>query len=264
MSVRLARASLGLVAALAIGCGGTGDPPSPSWSPGSTTPQAVPPPFKRSVEQRNPFGNTPAETNLVADGDFELTGRQDQMPWLAFNDKGQKTLDFDTGGHCRSGVRCVSLGAGDQMIGWLASPREGGIEVSLWAKPKSKLCGDVEMRVLDLDTQTDGVAIAPTAPGVDRDGWCHLTGTAPNLANRAAVVYVAVKSGVSTTMLVDDVFAKPAVLGNKTRAFAVDKLDPTHAAHLRFFSTWLKTHRRFGLPPERLIDDPPLDAKRLH
>jgi hypothetical protein len=253
-----------LAAASTMGCGGTGDASSPGWAPASATPQLVPPPPKRTVEQRNPFGNTSSETNLVADGDFELTGRQDQMPWLAFDGNGQKTLDFETGGRCRSGVRCASLGAGDQMIGWLASPHDGGIDVSVWAKPKSNVCTDIEVRVLDLDTQSDGVAIAPSAPAADLGGWCHLTGVAPSLANRSAVVYVAVKSGVTTTILVDDVFAKPGVLGSKTRAFAIDRpLDPSQSARLHHMSGWLKTHRRFGLPPERLIDDPPINAKRL-
>jgi hypothetical protein len=258
------RAGLVGVVALAIGCGGTGDAPSPAWTAATATPQLVPPPPKRVVEQRNPFGNTPPETNLVADGDFELTGRQDQMPWLAFSDSGQKTLAFETGGRCRSGVRCASLGRGDQMIGWLASPRDGTMAVSIWVKPKSSVCADAEVRVLDLDAQNDGVALAPTSPDADAaSGWCHLTGTAPNFANRAAVVYVTVRSGVSTTIVVDDVFATPGTLGNKTRAGVHhDPIDPAQAAHLHFISGWLKTHRRFGLPPDRLIDDPPPNAKR--
>jgi hypothetical protein len=262
--VRGGLSALALVAlASSIGCGGTGDPAAPGWAPASATPQLVPPPPKRTVEQRNPFGNTSSEANLMADGDFELTGRQDQMPWLAFDGNGQKTLDFETGGRCRSGVRCVSMSKGDEMIGWLASPHDGGIDVSLWAKPKSNVCTDLEVHVLDLETQSDGATIAASAPGVDLSGWCHFTGTAPSLANRSAVVYVAVKGGVNTTILVDDVFAKPGVLTTKTRAFAIGKpLDPSQSARLQHMSGWLKTHRRFGLPPERLIDDPPINAKR--
>jgi hypothetical protein len=267
MIARPSTLALGLVLPLvfAVGCGSTGDSSSPSWAPAleSPSPRVAPP--KRVVEQRNPFGDTPAETNLVADGDFELTGRQDQMPWLAFgnDNSGQKTLDFETGGRCRSGIRCASLGPGEQLIGWLASPREGTIEVSIWAKPKNDHCGDIEARVLDLDTQSDaGIAIPATTGAGDVNGWCHLTGTAPNLANRSAVVYVALKSGVTTTLLVDDAFAKPGALVTKTRAHATDPAHPLVVAHVRFISSWLKAHRRFGLPPERLVDDPPTNPQR--
>ena len=67
----------------------------------------------------------------MVDGDFELTGRSDQAPWIVYN-QGQQTLNYDTGGRCRSGVRCAVIGKGDGLIGYLASPVTGNIQVRVY------------------------------------------------------------------------------------------------------------------------------------
>ena len=92
-----------LLGVLALGCENQGEIAQPGGRP-AIAPRAADAGLtvKRTVEQRSPFGNTSYPANLLVDGDFEFTGRNEQMPWLAFGNAGQQTLNYDTGGLCHS------------------------------------------------------------------------------------------------------------------------------------------------------------------
>lgn len=254
--------SLGALLPLLPGCGTDAGEPARVSAPAAAapTPQAEPVAPRRTVETRNPFGNTVASSNMMADGDFELTGRYDQQPWLAFGSQGQSVLNFETGGRCKSGVRCLVLTPGQAVIGWMATPRNGQITVALWARPEGGACKDLVVQVLDVDAQRDGVAI--TAPEADESGVCHFEGTVPALAGGAPAVWLELADGAkSKRMVVDDVVAMPAEPGvASSRSLTAYRAKLPQ--RLPFVADWLRRHRRFGLPPVASPDAPPPSKKQ--
>lgn len=259
LSLALAAAACGKTDAATAPVEAT-DAGSDAEAPG---PQAV----VRTVETRSPFGNLDVPDNLLLDGDFEFTGRNGQMPWLTFGGTGQGTLNFATGGLCRSGVRCAALAAGSEMIGWMASPKTGGMNVSLWAKPPSGACTDLRVFVTDIEGEADGDTVFPESTKADSDGWCHYAGDTANFAGTQPVVYVATASNrVKGPIVVDDVVARalPATL-KRTLAQRPAGLDPVSKARVRFIGEWVRTHRIYGLPARESFEGPPsklVDAPR--
>jgi hypothetical protein len=212
----------------------------------------------RTVEQRSPFGNLEVPDNLVLDGDFEFTGRSGQMPWLAFGGMGQGTLNFATGGLCRSGVRCASLAAGSEMIGWMASPKSGGMNVSLWAKPPSGNCADLRVFVTDIEGNADGDGLRAESTKAGEGGWCRYQADAANYAGTQPVLYVSTSSSrVQGPILVDDAVARalPATL-KRTLAFKPVPMDAASKARVRFIGDWVRTHRIYGLPARESVEGP--------
>lgn len=245
-----------IVAAATVGsiaCGSnSGDPAAPVAPPvASVAPEAPPAPAvvpRRTVEVRNPFGNTAVAKNLMADGDFELTGRYDQQPWLAFAKDAQSVLNFETGGRCRSGVRCLVMAPGDTVIGWLTSPREGKIALSFWAKPEGGACKDLQAYILDVNS--NDMTSLPAPAGADESGQCHFEANAPTFVDAQPAVYLEISSSSKVTrVLVDDVVALPlAPDAQLTRSLTM--ASPAAVARASILTDWLRRHRRFGLPPE--------------
>lgn len=269
LKMMLSRAAVCGLALAAAGCGKNDASPAPSENvdaggdAGAPGPQAV----VRTVETRSPFGNLEVPDNLLLDGDFEFTGRNGQMPWLTFGGGGQGTLAFATGGLCRSGVRCAALAAGSEMIGWMASPKTGGMSVSLWAKPPSGSCTDLRAFVTDIEGEADGDSLVAESTKTDASGWCHFVGDTANFAGAQPVVYVATASNrVQGPILVDDVVARalPATL-KRTLAQRPVGLDPVSKERVRFIGAWVRTHRIYGLPARESFEGPPsklVDAPR--
>lgn len=206
----------------------------------------------RTVETRSPFGNLDVADNLVLDGDFEFTGRQGQAPWIVFSGNGQATLDFATGGLCRSGVRCLSLAAGAEAVGWVAAPKAGGMHVSLWAKPlQGRPCADLQVAMADLDT-SDGVDLPAETYGADARGWCHFTGEVGAFAGKQPAVYVGVTGNLAKgPVLVDEVVVRavPATLSKRPAVVGPARLDDVRTRRIGELGGWIRTHRIYGLPP---------------
>lgn len=200
----------------------------------------------RTVETRNPFGDTTNAQNLMIDGDFELTGRSQQMPWIAFDSSGQATLGYATGGRCRSGVRCATVPNGTQLIGYFASPKTEKMTASVWTRPDSGSCNDVDVDIVDLNDQNAGFAAVLKAGQQDAAGWCNFTGQIPNLADKQPVVYVAPRTG---NVRVDDAVILPSADGDPAQHSAGVPTSATRE-HLRFIAEWVRTHRRFDAPKQ--------------
>jgi hypothetical protein len=264
LSTKLLRA-LGLVAfaapTLLVGCAkpaATTPPEAEDAGVGADADAPNPQEVVRTVEQRSPFGNLDVPDNLVLDGDFEFTGRSGQMPWLAFGGMGQGTLNFATGGLCRSGVRCASLTAGSEMIGWMASPKSGGMNVSLWAKPPSGNCADLRVFVTDIEGQADGDGLRAETTKAGEGGWCRYEVDAANYAGMQPVLYVSTASSrVQGPILVDDAVARalPATL-KRTLAMKPTTMDAASKARVRFIGDWVRTHRIYGLPARESVEGP--------
>ena len=199
----------------------------------------------RTVEVRNPFGDTSSPNNLMIDGDFEVTGRSEQMPWITFTTSGQSTLDYATGGKCKSGVRCASIAAGTELVGFFASPKTGTMSAALWVRPDSGTCTDVQVLALDFDNQSSTVAAQLTVMSQDpQSGWCGFAGSIPNMAEQQPVLYISVAAAMKGVALIDDGVILPA-----DAASSITRSQITLSAHtrerVRFIGDWVRTHRRF-------------------
>jgi hypothetical protein len=181
----------------------------------------------------------------MIDGDFELTGRSEQMPWVTFSQTGQTTLNYATGGKCKSGVRCASIASGTQLVGYFASPKTGSMNASLWVRPDSGTCTDVQVVALDLDNQQGQSSAQLTVLNQDpATGWCHFTGSIPNMAQEQPVLYVSLASNAAGNALIDDGVILPA---DGTNSFTRTQitLDSHTRERVRFIGDWVRTHRKF-------------------
>lgn len=198
----------------------------------------------RTVEVRNPFGDTNSPNNLMVDGDFEITGRSEQMPWITFTQSGQSTLNYATGGKCKSGVRCASIAPGTELVGYFSSPKTGTMNASLWARPDSGSCGDVQVSAVDLDNQQGNAAAQLTPAAPDANGWCLFTGSIPNMAEQQPVLYVSVADSMKGVALVDDGVILPA---DSTSSFTRNAITLTAQKRQRvqFIGAYIRAHRKF-------------------
>jgi hypothetical protein len=172
-------------------------------------PPPPPPPVdagtvKRTVMMRNPFGG-PAGNHL-ADGDFEFSTAQNtggQLGWRAFTTDGAQELAFatETGGLCRSGLRCAVMGPSMLFLlrGTSAKNDKGNI-ASGWAKgPEGAGCGSVRALMVNCDTFTVGKQLVGKKAD---DGWCHYT-AAIGAQDDATCLYIDSTLKKDTTALVD-------------------------------------------------------------
>jgi hypothetical protein len=244
--------------ALAAGCGESKAAPSLSSTPGPTdNPEPAPEKPVRTVEQRSPFGRLTPSNNLLADGDFEFTGRSMQMPWITFADNGQGVLNYATGGRCRSGIRCARLDAGAEMVGFVASPKTAGMRISIWGKPDSGACDDVTVRLIDLESPSVSSAVAAEAKAPDASGWCRYTGEAPNLAGGAPALYVTTNRRGTSGALVDDGVIEPASESGVATVRRFESSSAALAERVRFVADWIRTHRQYGIPREAPLEGKP-------
>jgi hypothetical protein len=147
----------------------------------------------RTVETRNPFG-VPAH-NLMADGDFELStsgGDGGQYGWRSFGNTGQSSLLTETGGLCRTGLRCGVLEPGSVLLGTgTAAPGGAGHQLTIHTKPKdaSVSCPTVLNAYVLYCSSFNPLEALETDPERDESGWCrHHIEFPPG--NRAPCVYL--------------------------------------------------------------------------
>lgn len=183
-----------------VDAGSDAAPPPPPPPPPPPVDAGV---VKRTVMMRNPFGG-PAGNHL-ADGDFEFSTSQysGQLGWRAFSSDGSQDVAFatETGGLCRSGLRCAVMGPGMLFLlrGTSAKGDKGNI-ASGWAKgPDGMGCGAVRAVLINCDTFTVGKQLVGKKAD---DGWCHYT-AAIGEQDTATCVYIDSNLKKDTTALVD-------------------------------------------------------------
>jgi hypothetical protein len=138
----------------------------------------------RSVFVRNPVG-TPFD-NLFADGDFELSivpeqSSGGQWGWRAFSQTGgEAALLGETGGLCRTGLRCARYGGKKIVFGQgTAAPDFAPHEAKLWVKAVDPATIDAE-KPCELISQAvvvecDNFGVVSSLRPADapaKDGWC--------------------------------------------------------------------------------------------
>ncbi len=220
--------------------------PLPPVTTDAQVPIANPP--TRTAFHRNPYGDVLQADNLFVDGDFELTGRTDQAPWIVLNSSAQGTLNYDTGGRCRSGVRCGLIGVGDSLVGNMSSPKTDDIEIHIYIQPTTQRCADASVIAIDLAQSSQGGTITSLTSAPDTDGWCHFATKVTNMAYEQPAVYITLADGAkSTTLHVDQASALPAsevpvhgILPAPTAPNAIEMARANAAA------AWIRSHRKFG------------------
>lgn len=144
----------------------------------------------RTVETRNPFGNTTVASNLLVDGDFELTSGSGQHGWRAMDTaRGEVPLERETGGLCRSGVVCGVLEQGASMIGFAAAPADAPVDVSVWIRPPGDSCEVVNASLISCMSLFPLMLarIDPVSSTPDESGWCELRGTSSPLDEQPCI-----------------------------------------------------------------------------
>ena len=134
-------------------------------------------PWKRSILTRNPIGG-PAG-NLLADGDFEhstVGSPGAQTGWRAFSGDGSalREVKTETGGLCRSGLRCAVVEPKTLQLLRGTAARDTGIVASIWAKlPVGAVnCKAVSVVLIRMDDFAAHTKL--TADKVpDEQGNCH-------------------------------------------------------------------------------------------
>ena len=131
---------------------------------------------KRTVMTRSPFGGPVA--NHFADGDFELSTSRGsgQYGSRAFSTAGGGEVDFaiETGGLCRTGLRCAIFAPKTALfLRGAAAPLGKGNLASFWAKvPAGKTCASVTAMMVTCDTLASGHTVKATSAQPDAAGWC--------------------------------------------------------------------------------------------
>ncbi len=165
-------------------------------------------PLLRTVTTRSPWGG-PAE-NLLVDGDFELSiaaeRHGDPNAWYAFNiaNGTQAYLRGETGGLCRTGLRCAVVGPKTVLFGRGTAPPPGvALTAALWAKPPAgRGCDVVSAAILDCDQSNLALPMKPAAEGPDETGWCSYAAGLPKVPTKRCL-YVESKLATGEVALLD-------------------------------------------------------------
>jgi hypothetical protein len=182
------------------GTGGTGGAPADAGPP------------KRTVLQRNPFGNVKETQNLLWDGDFELYSPfSDEYGWLS--GASASTIDYvlpdvKMGAACRSGMRCASLKKHHIIAGLGVAATGAKLEVSFWAHVAKGVCSKVNAFLSDWESQADpDVMIMPASDTPDAGGWCSFDAV---VDARKAKPLLFIQNNTDGELLVDDCVLKKA------------------------------------------------------
>jgi hypothetical protein len=183
-------------------------------------------PFRRSLMTRSPLGNLAHADNLLIDGDMEMSSGMGQTPWIGLSTMSQTELKIETGGRCRSGLRCLVLTASaNTVLGRGVAARDKALEFWLWAKVPGNKCDIVSVYLVPGMTlginMFNKVRSETHAP--DESGWCRFhTLRAP--MDESVAVYVEASPTFQQRVLIDDAVLRPAdgVSPTKVRMLPVD------------------------------------------
>lgn len=162
----------------------------------------------RTVFTRSPWGG-PAE-NLLVDGDFELSlpseFHGDANAWYAFiyPGGGEQLLRGETGGLCRTGLRCAVLQPKLVLYGRGTAPPPGVpvmAEVSV-KPPQGKGCEVASVAMLDCERSNFALTLKPLGDAPDETGWCVYAGGLPKVSSKRCL-YIESNLATGETALVD-------------------------------------------------------------
>lgn len=178
---------------------------------------------RRTIEQRNPFGNVAETENLLWDGDFEWTSPfSDQYGWLSGPPLGYSFSGARIGAECHSGIKCAAVKKKGNLAGIGVAVAGSKLDVSFWAHVKKGGCDGVKATVISLFSNADPSApVTPDLPLAGADGWCHYHSV---IDARKVKPYFLITNNTGDEILVDDAVMKKAP---PTTGLSVKHLPPT-------------------------------------
>jgi hypothetical protein len=191
---------------------------------------------KRTVMQRNPFGNVKDSQNLLWDGDFEwFSVFSDEYAWL--NGPPFDSATFTgvvVGPECKSGLKCVSLAASRAIVGIGVASQGDKLEASFSAAPpEGQDCSVVQGFVISpfvspaIDPE---VAIKPVTKKPDASGWCtYRSVVAARTEKPGFYVKNTLISAMTKPAIVDDCVLKVA---GKDEELAAPGMEPSMRAEV--------------------------------
>lgn len=238
----------------ALGGCGDGGPPNPAPLPsgagaGGSIPAVVPGPQARRLEERNPWGGPPG--NLLVDGDFEHSISfeypeylESSLGWVAFASS-QVGFRGETGGLCKSGIRCAVMLPEVVLFGRGTAAAAGRAMVaSAWAKPPpTRRCDVVGVRVIDCAFTGLGTKVPPVSMDADADGWCQYRGPAPG-RDTAACMYIDNTLARGEQALLDAVVLAPD--DGTVAPRSLETMSPAMRERIARVSRWVRDHTPLG------------------
>lgn len=172
-------------------------------------------PVRRTVIQRNPFGNVGASDNLLWDGDFEWhSAFASQYGWVnAVNVISAGGFSgVVVGPQCRSGMKCGRLTQNQKVAGIGVSPSDQPVRAGIWSKPSTGECLDVRVLLIACDYGDDlDVPVLDADGKPDADGWCeHVLITEERQRASCLLVEAQFQEGEA---IIDDAIIQPAPAG---------------------------------------------------
>ena len=164
-------------------------------------------PVKRTVTQRNPFGDVARSDNLLWDGDFEwLTTFSDQDGWLTGNGA---FISYNLpkqvlGARCKSGVKCAEMGPDAIFIGTGVASVGHALAASFYATVDGN-CYQIDAAVVTQSSFDNPIALQPETPQ-PVDGWCHFAANVPEVK---AAAWLYIHNGGKAASLLDDASLQP-------------------------------------------------------
>jgi hypothetical protein len=242
-----------LLAGTTFGCISEG-PPNPVPVDTAEIPDAVPTgDARRAVERRSPLGATTG--NLLVDGDFELSiileGTGAQSGWLAFS--GSNYLRGETGGLCRSGLRCGWLDPGVLLFGQGAAAKDSGMIATVWVRPnEGRPCNAVTASLLRCNSFQSAARLMPETELPGSDGWCLLRGRASQQSS-AVCMLIEGNSVLPESALIDDAAIVPdkgnvALSSQGVPDVSFTPLTGERRAKVQALLEWRRQRMKFGTP----------------
>ena len=213
-----------------------------------------PEPRVRTVQTRSPWGG--AVGNLLVDGDFELSvviqGASGQAGWFSFSNDGQGYVRGETGGLCKSGMRCAIMDSGSVYFGQGTAAKGTGMVAGLWAKvPEGDDCSVIDYAIIRCNFQGSfAVSIPPVSPVPDEDGWCRYRGGVAEQTT-ATCAYIENSLAPGTRAILDLATLLPDDGTAPMRTMRV--MGGARGKRARAIVDTIRSRRPIGDPPKREI-----------
>ena len=173
---------------------------------------------RRTVIERDPFGNYGQTANLLYDGDFEWSsGMNSQYPWFSWPSVGLTPPTIVRGPSCRSGMSCARVAPGAGVAGIGMNPPEGksAVTVSLWLRPsQGEQCPNVSVSLEGCFQTTETQSLPFVSEPLGADGWCQRSGVLA-VPKDTPCIFVSVQGSMLNSVVMDDVVMKAAPAGAK-------------------------------------------------
>lgn len=238
------------------GASGSGGSSGTGGSAGTGGAEVDAGPPVRSVETRNPFGNTETTDNVLIDGDFELTAGSGQYGWQAISTTAPASLERETGGLCFSGVTCGVLTGDANLIAFGTAADGVPMEASLRVKHPEGDCGGAGVSVISCTGLSvfpgSGTAVPPVAATPDASGWCEYRAMVPAMDTHPCLL---LEARSPSRMLVDD--ARLVAASSETQQLLKlgPKLDARTVEVAERVLRIVHRHRLIGSPAKRAPSD---------